>query len=193
MAKDIKRKFKSPKGRAQFPWLTKADTKFDSDGVYKTGLIVPAAKAQKLVDICEEIADEAFDAKKRKKVNMPFEEDDDGNIVFKVKSYNKPGLFDSKGTRVKVEFGPNRGGSEIRIAGTAKAYSTGGNVGVTLYMNSVKILSLADGANPWDDEEDEDEIEGEGFVAGDEPDADEDDDADDSNEDTDDDGEAEDF
>jgi hypothetical protein len=39
----------SPKGTAKYPWLNKADSKFDADGVYKVDLLVAAADAEAMI------------------------------------------------------------------------------------------------------------------------------------------------
>lgn len=41
--------FTSPVGEAVFPWITKADTEFDSKGVYRTDLSVPFDEAQEFI------------------------------------------------------------------------------------------------------------------------------------------------
>ena len=47
----------SPVGISQYAWLTKADTAFDPDGVYKTNLLVKTDEAQALIkQIDDEIA-----------------------------------------------------------------------------------------------------------------------------------------
>ena len=39
-------KLVTPKGVAKYPWLTKADTKFNPDGVYKTDLLISSEEAE---------------------------------------------------------------------------------------------------------------------------------------------------
>jgi hypothetical protein len=41
--------FTSPIGTAVFPWITKTDTRFNADGVYKTELSVPFEEAQSFI------------------------------------------------------------------------------------------------------------------------------------------------
>ena len=43
--------FTTPKGIAQYPWLSKPDTKFNEEGVYKVDLIIPKSDAIPLI-IC---------------------------------------------------------------------------------------------------------------------------------------------
>jgi len=52
MAKPKVPKHISPKGVAMFPWLNRADTKFNADGDFKVTLRVPASEAE---DFCQKI------------------------------------------------------------------------------------------------------------------------------------------
>jgi len=49
MAKPKREKHISPRGIALFPWLNKADTKFNVDGDYKVTLRVPATEAEAFI------------------------------------------------------------------------------------------------------------------------------------------------
>lgn len=50
--------FTSPIGTAVFPWITKADTRFNADGVYKTELSVPFEEAQSFIAKLEKVRDD---------------------------------------------------------------------------------------------------------------------------------------
>lgn len=163
-------KFTSPKGIAQYPWLTKADTKFDAEGKFKTGLVVDTEVAQPLIDLIEnqimaaarELVEEA--AAKGKKLSLdkvaaklkrPYAEDeeDDTKIVFRL-SQNQ--IVQGKAITLKF-FDANRkpiplekvpaiyGGSIIRISGGARTYTKGANKGVTLDIYAVQLIQLAEG------------------------------------------------
>lgn len=169
----IKARFKTAKGRANFPHLNQPDTKFNAEGVYKTGLIVNAKDAAETIKIAKDVARQAFggDPKKLKRCALPFEENDDGTVTFKFKSYNKPTVFDAKGNVVKdAKIG---GGSVLKIAGSFESYDKGANLGVTAYLNSVLLLELQSfGSNPFAGDEDEGtfeagEDEGNEFANGD--------------------------
>lgn len=169
-------KFTSPKGIAQYPWLTKADTKFDAEGKFKTGLIVDVEAAQPLIDVIEkqimatarELVEEAA-AKGKKlaldkvaaKLKRPYAEDeeDDSKIVFRL-SQNQ--IVQGKTISLKF-FDANRkpipldkvpaiyGGSIIRISGGARPYMKGANKGVTLDIYAVQLIQLAEGTSGNDD------------------------------------------
>lgn len=52
------------KGIARFPNLTKADTKFNADGEFKTGVVLSATSAKKIVDALTKAAQGAYDKAK---------------------------------------------------------------------------------------------------------------------------------
>jgi hypothetical protein len=139
-------KLVTPKGVAKYPWLTKADTKFNPDGVYKTDLLLSSEDAKPLAAQIKEFYGKHFQSKKGK---MPyFKETDDneketGNIIFRFKTKNKPALFDSDGKpmqNVNVF-----GGSQVKVSATAAPYNAAGNNGITLYLNAVQIIELVTG------------------------------------------------
>ena len=45
----VSKSFVTPAGIAQYPWLTKPDTKFNSDGVYSTSLILSESDGERLI------------------------------------------------------------------------------------------------------------------------------------------------
>ena len=105
----------TPQGVLVYPHLNKADTKFDKNGVFKTGLRLDKSDAEPLIKQVEEAieANAAAETEKRKKqvkvANPPFSEDEDGKIVFNFKLKaagvrangeqwsQKPVLYDAKG------------------------------------------------------------------------------------------------
>jgi hypothetical protein len=146
MAKDIYHKFITPLGTAKFPWLTKADTKFNPDGVYKTDLILSSDEAKPIATALKEHFAKHYPKTKGK---MPYAKEKDadgketGDYVFKFKTKNKPALFDGAGKPIQnVNV---FGGSKIIVSATAAPYSTGGNTGVTLYLNAVQVVELVSG------------------------------------------------
>ena len=77
----------TPKGVLVYPHLNKADTKFDTQGVWRANLRLTAEDAQSLKqsidDAIEANADE-YTKSKGKKVKIataPYQEDEDGNYV----------------------------------------------------------------------------------------------------------------
>lgn len=148
-------KFTSPKGTAVYPSLTRPDTRFNAEGVYKTGLELPKKEADGLVEKLKEIFVEEFGAKKLAGAKFPFKENEDGTVTFNFKSKTAPKLFDAKGQPIKnaadLKIG---GGSKIKCAVAAKAYNAGGATGVVCYLNAVQIIDLVEfGGSPFGAEE----------------------------------------
>ena len=144
MTKDQYHKFISPVGVARFPWLTKADTKFNPEGVYKTDLILSSEDAKAIATELKGLFKKHYpDGKGRMPYSKEKGEDgkETGNVIFKFK--NKPALFDAKGK--PIQNTNVYGGSKIKVSGTAAAYSAAGNLGVTLYLNAVQVIELVTG------------------------------------------------
>lgn len=138
-------KFVTPKGRAVYPSVIRPDTRYNEEGVYKTGLEMSEKDAEKFVEDLKACYTEEFGAKKLSSAKLPFKKNDDGTYVFNFKSKNAPKLFDAKGNPIKdtseLRVG---GGSVFKIAGAMKAYNAGGTTGVTCYLNSVQIIDLVE-------------------------------------------------
>jgi hypothetical protein len=138
-------KFVTPKGRAVYPSVIRPDTRYNEEGVYKTGLEMSAKDAEKFVEDLKACYTEEFGAKKLASAKLPFKKNDDGSIVFNFKSKNAPKLFDAKGNPIRdtsdLRVG---GGSVFKVAGAMKAYNAGGTTGVTCYLNSVQIIDLVE-------------------------------------------------
>ena len=139
-------KFVSPKGVAQYPWLTKADTKFTPDGVYKVDLQLEAEEAKPLQDKLKKLYKEHFP---KGSGRMPFKVDDAGNVVFKFKTKKKPVLFDASGQPMLDNINIY-GGSKVKVSATAGPYEAAGNTGITLYLNAVQVIELVQGNNGSD-------------------------------------------
>jgi len=136
----------TPRGVAQYPWLTKPDTKFDADGVYKISLEMDTA-SKECQDLCEKIREafvEEFGQKKLAKAHLPFTDDEEtGKTSFSFKSKMKPKLYNSKGQPIKngeeLKIG---GGSICKVSFSGQPYDKGINTGVVLYLNGVQIIEL---------------------------------------------------
>jgi hypothetical protein len=163
--------FTSPKGNAGFTNLIRPDTKFDEGGVYKTSITCSADAAAALIDLIDDEAVEELGAKKAKEAHRPYKVNEDGTVTINFKSKatdakgNKrpaPKLFDGQGNPIRNTEDLHIGsGSVIKVKGAASAYTSGKNIGVTLYINSVQIIKLVEynaGGFEADDEAD--------FVAG---------------------------
>jgi hypothetical protein len=158
----------SPVGTAVYPWITKADTKFNPQGDFRTGLRMPSEVAQPLIDKLEAIRQEALaESKKAKKKppkegNLPWSVvyDDEGNetdeIEFKFKTKATFNTKDGKTvTRtIKVVDAKKNpledvnlyGGSKIKVAFQAVPYDVAAvGVGLSLRMTAVQVLELVEG------------------------------------------------
>jgi len=164
----------SPKGIAKYPWLSHPDTQFNTDGVFKVNLLIPAAEASELCAQLDVAADEAVQiaqaaakspaiakAIKRAEPYGPQLDDqgeETGNIEFKFKMNAKvtfkdgtvkpmkPFFFDAKGKPLAVC--PNvYGGSELKVNFSPAPYyaAVSKTAGVSLRINAVQIITLVTG------------------------------------------------
>ena len=150
--------FTTPKGIAQYPWLSKPDTKFSEEGEYKVSLILPKEEAIPILKQINEVFAEnvAAESKKNggkdiKKAPPPYMEqlDDAGNstgkviLKFKSKAAYKPAIFDAKG--IPMIDSNVWGGSEIKINGSiAPYYTTLIGAGVALRLRAVQVIQYVD-------------------------------------------------
>jgi hypothetical protein len=164
----------TPKGVAKYPWLSKPDVQFNTDGVYKVNLLIPAAEASELCEKLDAAADEAVElakaaakspalAKQIKRAD-PYHTalddagEDTGNIEYRFKMNArvkfqdntikdmKPMIFDATGKQIPTC--PNvYGGSLLKINFSPSPYYAANNktAGVSLRMNAVQIIELVTG------------------------------------------------
>lgn len=156
----------TPKGELKYPHLTKPDTKFDKDGVYRTVLKTPyndEAKdfARKLEELVDEYAHQT--GKKTKRAPLPFkinEEDGTLEVTLKCKAKGirsdgttweqKPIIFDSKGTPFEPS-GVIWGGTEAKVSFSPSLYSVAAiGTGISLRLKAVQIINLVQGGNSSD-------------------------------------------
>jgi hypothetical protein len=146
-------KFVTPKGTAQYPWLTKADTKFSEEGVFKVSLAVPEGEAKAFAKAVQDAFVAEYGQQKLAKAHMPFKKDDSGNLVFNFKSKLKPRLYDAAGKPITGDVSVG-GGSVIKVSGAFGPYNKGANTGVALYLNAVQIINLVEfSSSPFGAEE----------------------------------------
>jgi hypothetical protein len=146
-------KFVSPKGTAQYPWLTKPDTKFSEEGVFKVSLAIPEAEGKAFAKAAQDAFVAEYGQAKLAKAHMPFKKDENGNLVFNFKSKLKPRLYDSAGKPITEDVSVG-GGSILKVSGAFGPYNKGVNTGVALYLNAVQIISLVEfSASPFGAEE----------------------------------------
>ena len=153
--------FTTPQGIAQYPWLSKPDTKFSEEGDYKVNLILPKAEAIPLLKQINEVFAENVDKETKKvkgkdikKASPPyFEELDDagqptGNVIlkFKSKAAYKPAIFDAKG--IPMIDSNIWGGSELKINGSIAPYYTSLiGAGVALRLRAVQVIQYVEGGS----------------------------------------------
>jgi hypothetical protein len=139
-------KFVSPKGVAGYPKLTRPDTKFNAEGVYTTNLTIDKADAENFISAIEDAYTEEFGAKALPKANWPFKEED-GKVIFKFKTKNRPILIDSKGNTIAPKVAEELrigSGSVLKVQGAISCRSVSGKNYATLYMNKVMLVELVE-------------------------------------------------
>lgn len=167
-----------------YPYIQRPDTQFNDRGEYRIKLAVPTNKAQRLINLITEAHEKNLEALKKnpkykgkriKEGDMPFYEDDEGNVVFTFKMYasfkdRETGdmkdltlrVYDSVGKRIE-DVPAISGGSEGRVEFSLFPYPPSGAVGasVKLQLSKFQLLKLVEwtgGGNDTfgADEDDED-------------------------------------
>jgi len=147
----------TPTGVAQYPWLSKADTKWNEAGEFKTNLILSKEAAKPIIDQINSVFAENVQAETKnnggkdiKTANPPyFDEVDEsgkptGNVIIKFKSQFKPTIFDSQGS-VMTESSI-WGGSEIKVNAEVSPYiTTLIGAGVSLRLKAVQVIKYVEG------------------------------------------------
>jgi hypothetical protein len=172
MAQALFQKYLTPAGIAQYPALTKPDTRFNDDGVFKTTMIFEDTKEiRALIEKLEGVRDEFYgelEAKKRKtyKVADVYENELDdageetGRLIMKFKLNHivrpkgkepftqHPNLFDCSKPPVALKGVNPWSGSTLKIAGEIVPYAMASSktVGVSLRMKGVQVIDLVEGS-----------------------------------------------
>jgi hypothetical protein len=153
--------FTTPVGVANYPYISKPDTQFDAEGVYKVTLAVPEDEAKPVIELINaellagvKALKESKPKTKFKSAPLPYakELDDDGNetgnvlIKFKSKAAYKPSVFDAKNNPM---INHNIwGGSEIKVNGAIAFYSSPSiGQGVTLRLRAVQVIQYVEGSD----------------------------------------------
>jgi len=164
MSKVKNPRYTTPAGIAQYPYLTKPDTKFNPDGEYKISVEIPGAAAQDIVTFL----DEQFEAsvakakkdnpgKKIKEGDVPYSVNDDTGKVtvrFKLKAKvtpkqgdpfeQRPALFDAKGKPIGADAKIG-GGSKVKVAYELVPYYTAiAGAGISLRLKAVQVIDLVE-------------------------------------------------
>ena len=144
MKKTKRVNFKTPVGTAKYPHLLRPDTAFDSEGKFKTEVVLPADKARPLVELIESsYAAEYGEGHHR----VPYKVDEEtGDVSFKAQSKYQPKFADSTGQLVPPERAPNiGGGSRICAEGYLNVYDVSGTKGVSITLQSIQIVEVVQG------------------------------------------------
>jgi hypothetical protein len=153
--------FTTPKGIAQYPWLSKPDTKFSEEGDYKVNLVLSKQDALPILKQINEVYAENYEkevkkanGKEVKKSVPPYAEEFDdagqptGNVIlrFKSKAAYKPAIFDAKG--IPMIDSNIWGGSEIKVNGSVAPYFTSLiGAGVALRLRAVQVIQYVEGGS----------------------------------------------
>ena len=153
--------FTTPVGVANYPYISKPDTQFDAEGVYKVTLAVPEDEAKPVIELINaellagvKAIKESKPKTKFKSAPLPYakELDDDGNetgnvlIKFKSKAAYKPSVFDAKNNPMVNHN--IWGGSEIKVNGAIAFYSSPSiGQGVTLRLRAVQVIQYVEGSD----------------------------------------------
>ena len=152
-------KITTPTGVLGFSYLTKEDPKF---GGYKTRIaIVPGEGQDLIVATCKALAKEALNVEDISTIKLPYDMDEEGNLVLKANTKHEPALYDSLGHQMTSR--PMVGaGSLCRLKASLKAYNGSNGKGITCYLNAVQVAKIGgmEQFGAMDDIED-------GFVEGD--------------------------
>lgn len=164
MSKVKNPRYTTPAGIAQYPYLTKPDTKFNPDGEYKISVEIPGAAAQDTVTFLDEqfaasVAKAKKDnpGKKIKEGDVPYSVNDDTGKVtvrFKLKAKvtpkqgdpfeQRPALFDAKGKPIGADAKIG-GGSKVKVAYELVPYYTAiAGAGISLRLKAVQVIDLVE-------------------------------------------------
>lgn len=148
-----------PLGRAIFPALKRADTKFNELGIYKCNVSVPAKEAASVMDKLSNIFKAHTGKAPAKAENtmwkMEIDEEtgeETGNVIFKCSVKNvqrrngdlwdrRPKQFDAKGRPIDVD---PYGGTELYVSASVYEWAAGGKKGVSLQPMAVQIINLVE-------------------------------------------------
>lgn len=155
----------TPKGTANYPWLTKPDTKYDSEGIYSVKLVCELnEETQDYIDFIEAEHKAHVEAVKNQIGKKPRVEplkyevnEDEGTVTFDIRMKRFAGagkdrfekrvaFFDASGKPVTdTEELIIRPGSIIKVSTRLFTWKKDSKAGLRLEPAAVQILRLADG------------------------------------------------
>ena len=140
----------TPIARTRYSHLSKPDTKFNSDGEYKTELVLEknTEETKAFVKSVEEAA-RAYYGADAAKAMLPLKTDaETGELIFKAKSSFKPKFVDSDGVLLREANIPNIfSGSEIRMFVTLKPTAAQGKIYVSSYIQAVQLINVVESSS----------------------------------------------
>lgn len=155
-------RYVTPTGTAQYPWLTKPDTKFNADGTYSVALTFRdddgtfTTLINREFEASVEKAKEQNQGKKIKNADLPITENEDGSITLKFKLNakvtpkngepfeQKPALFDAKGKPLASDTKIG-GGSKMKVAFECSPFFTSLiGAGISLRLKAVQLIELVE-------------------------------------------------
>ena len=157
-------RFVTPTGVAQYPHLTKPDTKFNPDGEYKVSLEIDPKAAEEIVSFLDEQFEQSVATakkenagKKIKEGDVPYsinEENGKVTVRFKLKAKVTPkkgepwdqkvAIFDAKGQPITgdIKIG---GGTKMKVSYEVVPYYTAiAGAGISLRVRAVQIIELVE-------------------------------------------------
>lgn len=175
--------FTTPVGELVYPWLSRADTRYEPEGIFQTKLLLPFDGAQELIARLEGVRTDfiqTLSVSDQKKLvpaevfEMEYDEDaeeETGNVLlrFKLKQRITPKTgdpFTQAPVIVDAATGeaiaaPVYGGTMARLKGQIVPYTNAASksVGVTLRLRAVQVHELVSGSGEagafWSDFGDE--------------------------------------
>lgn len=147
MSSNDKIVLQTPIARTRYSHLSKPDTKWNSEGEYKTELVLDKAtdETKAFVKSIEDAA-RSYYGPDAAKAQLPLKTDaETGELIFKAKSSFKPKFVDSDGVLLREANIPNIfSGSEIRMFVTLKPTSAQGKIYVSSYIQAVQLIKVVE-------------------------------------------------
>lgn len=155
----------TPVGTAQYPWLNKADTHFNENGVYHVDMIFSSQEeVQEFINKAEEVRDAYFDdlcekdAKKKRFIKTDIGEELDDGEGFKIKFKSNASFVGKDGNVIKVKIPLFDGtgkpcpkakigsGSQIRVSCQVIPYANPASktVGVSFRLQGVQVVQIVE-------------------------------------------------
>ena len=156
----------SPKGETVYPWLSQPDTQFNTDGVYKTKLLVDGEEAKATIKIINDVVASEIakqhqktpdDLKLVNRAPLPYKVLEDGRVEFNFKMKasginsipkqpftQSPRIVDDQLNELPKDKNIF-GGSIVKINYEPVGYNVAGTgIGCTLRLKAVQVFKLVE-------------------------------------------------